>query len=319
MISQFGDQFQWQPHIENAASLGSHARFIVCGMGGSALAPWVIKHYGQKSHSLTFHRDYGLPLISDEALKESLIIISSYSGDTEEALDAMSEAVTRGLPVAAISIGGRLIELSRDRGIPYVQMPDMHLQPRMALGLSLLATARLMQDAALEDSIRSAGTSIRPGEMLKEGGRLGLLFAGKVPLIYTSSANAPIGYLWKIKFNENTKIPAFTGSLPEWCHNELTGFDVVDSTRPLSASMHALFLQDDTDHPRIQKRMQVAGDILRERGIPVEYLRLSGEGFEKVFTSAILADWTTFDLARRYGVSDMETPLIADFKRRMAT
>ena len=317
-IARFGEQFDWEPAVENAGALGGHERYIVCGMGGSALAPWLIKHYGAKSGSLMFHREYGLPLISEEVLKSSLIILSSYSGNTEEVLDSGRNALEHGFTVAAITTGGKLLDFAREHGLPYVQMPEMNLQPRMAIGLSMLGIAKLMESADLEASIRTAGKAVSPLASKEEGSRIAAVLADKVPLVYSSAANLPLAYIWKIKFNETAKIPAFYNAFPELCHNELSGFDVVGSTRGLLSNMHVVLLEDATDHSQIQKRMQITGDVLRDRGVSIEYIKLVGEGFEKAFNNAILADWVSFNLARHYGVPDEETPLITDFKRRMA-
>jgi len=324
-IMRFTEQFDWQPHVENATHFNTYKNYIVCGMGGSALAPWLIKYYGAQSGSLMFHREYGLPIIAEDALKESLIILSSYSGDTEEVLDSAREAIERGFSIAMLTKGGRLLKLAQDHNLPYVLIPDMGLEPRMAIGLSMLGIARLMQNIELEDSIRAAGKTIDPAASRDEGQRIAEKLRSKIPLIYSSAANLPLAYIWKIKCNESAKIPAFYNAFPELCHNELSGFDITDSTRALSANIHAIFLEDDTDHPRIQKRMQIASQIFGEKGVPVEHVNLLGEassvgrlGFEKAFYTALLADWVSLELAQYYHVPDAETPLIADFKRRMA-
>lgn len=323
-ITRFGEQFDWQPHIENAARFGKHKRYIVCGMGGSNLGTWLIKHYSPVTN-LIFHRDYGLPVIGEDALKESLVILSSYSGNTEEVLDSAGTAIECGLPVAMLTTGGKLLKLAQDHNLPYVRMPDAGFEPRMAIGLSMLGCARLMENIEVEESIRVAGKAVNPNASKEEGRRIGQLLRGKVPLVYASAANVPLAYIWKIKFNESVKIPAFYNAFPELCHNELSGFDIADATRSLSSNLHAIFLEDDTDHPRIQKRIQIASQILQEKGIPVEHVNLLGEassvgrlGFEKAFYTAILADWVSLELAHYYKVPDAETPLIADFKSRMA-
>jgi glucose/mannose-6-phosphate isomerase len=112
----------------------------------------------------------------------------------------------------------------------------------------------------------------------------------------------PIAYIWKIKFNETSKIPAFFNVFSELCHNELSGFDVADSTKSLSAQLHVVFLDDEADTQRNKDRMHVAFEVLSERGISATHVPLTGAGFGKAFESVLLADWVSLHLAKTYNV-----------------
>jgi glucose/mannose-6-phosphate isomerase len=250
-------------------------------------------------------------------LRTTLLIASSYSGTTEETLDAVKIAFERGMHIAAISTGGALLDFAREHELPFVTIPDTGLEPRMAIGYSMLGLARLMGDSTLEMAIREGGKHSQAGALQSEGTALAQKLIGKTPLIWSSNANLPLAYIWKIKFNETSKIPAFCNSMPELCHNELTGFDVVDSTRDLFSRMHVIMLDDPKDHPRIQKRMHIAHEMLTARNIPIDRVSLKGDGFEKIFNAALLGDWVSLGLARHYGVPNPETPLIAEFKKKM--
>lgn len=316
-LRRFGEQFDYVPVVEHAEALRPHKHVIVCGMGGSHLAPWFLRAFGGRS-DIIIHRDYGLPDVAPEIYEDALVILSSHSGGTEEVLDSGREALARALPVAAASTGGKLIEFAREHALPHVVFPRMDLQPRVAAPLSLLAILALLQDKPLEDAVRAAGKSVDPLAFAEEGKRIGALLFDKIPLIYSSSANMPLAYIWKIKINETGKIPAFYNVFPEMNHNELCGFDVVESTRGISEKMQAIFLEDSMDHPRIQKRMQAAAEVMMGKGIPVERVQLAGTGFAKVFNTANMADWVALTLANHYGVPDEAVPLIEDFKKRIA-
>ena len=317
-ISKFTEQFAWEPAVVNGDALSTYKHLIVCGVGGSQLGAMLIKNYGPEPKIL-LHRDYGLPKFTPEMERDSLIILSSYSGTTEETLDSGREALARGLHIAAVSTGGDLIAFAREHKLPHIIIPDTGLQPRLATGYSMLAMARIFDDSSLLSRIREAGQSIDTAASRAEGARLAEALRGKVPLIYTSRANAPLGYVWKIKINETSKIPAFSNVIPEMCHNEINGLDPVDSTRPLIANMHVVMMEDASDEPRNQKRMRVASDIFKERGIPVLHVALAGNDFAKVFNSYVLSDWVSYALAEHYGVPDEATPLITEFKRRIAS
>src|SRR4051794_25431399 len=90
-LKRFGEQFTWHPELQNAQKLGTHASFIVAGMGGSHLGAWLIQKFDPHL-DLTIHRNYGLPVLSDSKMRNGLLIGSSYSGTTEETLDAIRAA-----------------------------------------------------------------------------------------------------------------------------------------------------------------------------------------------------------------------------------
>lgn len=311
-LTKFSEQFDWIPRVENQEQLGRHAFFKIVGMGGSHLGGWLLQQYSGL-FNITIHRDYGLPACPDG----TLVILTSYSGNTEEILDAARVAFARKIPTAIIASGGKLLAFAREHYLPHIQIPEMGLEPRMATGLLMIATARLMSNSVLEDNIRAAGKAISPAANKPEAEKLAEKLRGKIPVLYSSASNESLSYIWKINLNETSKIPAFWNEFPELCHNEISGYDVVDSTRPLSAQLAPVFLADYTDHPRVQKRMQILKEILTEKGIPVYEQHLLGMGFEKAFRSVLFSNWVSMFLAQYYGVPNPETPLIADFKRRM--
>lgn len=315
-ILRFKEQFDWQPEIQHQEALQPHKNVIIVGMGGSHLGPWMLKRYvgGQ---NIFIHRDYGMPDLSEDVLKEALIILSSYSGDTEEVLDAGRVALEKGCSIAAISRGGKLIDFAREHALPHIVVPDMHMQPRVAIGVSMLGIAKLMMSDVMEKAVRTAGKSIDAAAGREEGMRLAEALRGKIPVIYASSANMPLSFIWKIKLNESGKIPAFYNSFPEMCHNELCGYDVAESTLPMTERLHAIMLSDAADHPRNVVRMRAVSDILREKSIGVSTVALSGDGLAKIFAGAVLADWVSLFLAAYYGVPDEQVPLVEDFKKRI--
>ena len=317
-IGKFTEQFSWEPVVENEPQLDSYKHFVVCGMGGSQLAPMLLRSWLHEG-AIVLHRDYGLPALSPEFETNALIILSSYSGTTEETLDSARLAMEKKLPTVAVSTGGKLIEFAKEHGLPYVQIPELGLQPRLATGFSLLAIARLMKASDLVARIQKTGRALDLHARKAEGLKLAEALRGNTPLIYSSKQNEPIAYVWKIKLNETSKIPAFYNVFPELCHNEINGMDPADATRPLTAGMHVLMLEDESDDPRNRKRMQVASEIFKERGIAVSHIALSGEPMQKAFDQSVLADWVSYALADYYRVPAEETPLIAEFKRRIAS
>lgn len=315
VILNFASQFGYEPVVENAPNLKKTDKFIVVGMGGSALAAGIVKVW-KPELDLRIHRNYGLPELKEEVLKEGLIILSSYSGNTEEVIDAFYKAKEKGLATAVIAVGGKLLELAKENKIPYVQIPDTNIQPRMALGFSLKALLKILGEEEALKEVSVLSQSLNPAQYENQGKVLAEKLKGYVPIIYSSAHNLELAYNLKIKFSETAKIPAFCNRLPELNHNEMTGFDVRDSTKSLSEKFYFIFLKDKNDDLRIQKRMVILEKLYTERGLPVEIIELNGKTiFEKIFSSLILADWAGFYTAEIYGVEPEQVPMVEEFKK----
>ena len=331
-IKNFNKQFEYEPKIENESNWKKFDKFVVAGMGGSNLTAGLVK-ICQPEIQILNHKDYGLPDLLDEEWSRTLVIASSYSGNTEETLDAYEEAGRRGFARVAISIGGKLLELAKKDGVPYVQMPDTGIQPRSALGYSFKGMLKLMGEEGALKEVSELAYTFKPEEWEKEGQNLAQKLKGKIPIIYSSWRNFPIAYSWKIKFNETAKIPAFHNFFPELNHTEMTGFDPVraltaapgqpisngtsslEERKKLNSLLHFIFLKDKDDHPRIQKRMDVTEKMYKARGLPVEILGLHGENvFYKIFSSLILVDWASYYLGENYGVETEQVPMVETFK-----
>lgn len=314
-ILDFSKQFSFEPRLENAEQLFRGRRYIISGMGGSHLAADIIRSW-KPSLDLIIHEDYGLPAISDEQLNGVIFIASSHSGNTEEVIDGLEAALERHIPVAVIATGGKLLEIAQSRHLAFIRMPAEGIQPRSALGYSLLSLLKLLGEEESFAEAASLATVLNPEEFEMRGEELARRMQGRVPLVYTSACNAGIGYNWKIKFNETGKIPAFASVLPEANHNEMTGFDVCAGTAKLSQSFFVVMLGDREDDLRVQKRMVVLQQLYETRSIPVLALVLDGASrLERIFRSLILADWTALATAEMYGANPNDVPMVEEFKK----
>ncbi|MBI4065786.1 hypothetical protein HY412_01150 [Candidatus Kaiserbacteria bacterium] len=317
-ILNFAEQFKWEPEILRAERLPKNSsNIVVCGMGGSHLGARLLLRHNPLL-DISIHSDYGLPRESAERLRNALIVASSYSGETEETLDAARAAVRAGLSVAVVTTGGALAKLAEERSLPLILIPKTGVEPRMAVGAFMLALARLLRDTELENNIRKIGADMDVQKGKIAGEALAKRLSGKIPLVYASTLNAPLAYFWKIALNETAKVPAFYNLFPELCHNELSGFGSTDATMTLSAQLSVLMLRDSDDHPRISKRMNIMRELLSERSIAVADVELSdGTGLEKSLNGILAGVWTAIALAKNNDVPDAGTPLISEFKRRM--
>ncbi|MGC9599504.1 MAG: SIS domain-containing protein [Minisyncoccia bacterium] len=315
-IKNCAKQFAYEPKVENAAKLKrKFTKFVVVGMGGSHLAADIIRAW-HPGLDIVSWSNYGLPPLHEKDLKERLVIASSYSGNTEEPIDAFNMTRAKHLPLAVIATRGKLIALAQKLKLPYVQVPDFHAQPRMSTGLMLMGTLALIGEKTWLWEARELATTLHPVREEYRGRELAKRLHGSVPVIYASLRNATVAYNWKIKFNETGKIPAFCNVVPELNHNEMTGFDAKERTAPLSRHFHFVFLKDGGDDRRITKRMSVLEKLYKDRGFKVEVVLLQGKNeLHKIFTALNLADWTAYYTAKLYGVEPDEVPMVEEFKK----
>lgn len=313
-IKNFPKQFAYEPVIENGALPSNFRKFTVVAMGGSALAAEILKA-GRPEIDLLIHKDYGLPLINGRELVNRLIILISYSGNTEEVISAFHEALNKKMLVV-IAAGGKLIELAEENSIPFVRIPNTGIQPRMAVGFLLKALMKVVGDNAGLEEIKKLEITLDANGRETDGKTFAESLHGKIPVVCASRRNEVIARNWKIKFNETGKIPAFYNVFPELNHNEMTGFDVVPSTRALSAPFHFIFLKDASDDEKISKRMDVCKRLYEDRGLPVSMVELSDNNiWIKIFTSLVLVDWTAYYLAQYYGTEPEQVPMVEEFKK----
>lgn len=317
-IKNLNKQFAYEPEIKNPENWKRHDKFLVAGMGGSHLAADLIGAVEPFS-DLIVYQDYGLPSVLRDGQAERLVIVSSYSGNTEEILDTYDKAKEKVLPIAAVSMGGKLLEAAKKDGIPYIQIPDTGIQPRSAVGYLFRAFLKIMgQEDMLRESKKLAG-EFKPTNLENNGIELAEKINGRVPIVYTSVRNEALAKNWRVRFHETSKIPAYYNIFPELNHNEMNGFDVVNSTRPLSDKFHFLILRDADDNPRILKRMEITAKLYRDRGLPVEVIELEGRSrLHKIFSAVSLADWTAFYTAKHYGTDPEEVPMVEEFKKLIA-
>jgi len=312
-IKETAKQFAFEPKIGNEENFHPASKYVLVGMGGSHLATGLLKIL-KPELDIIIHRDYGLPALTD--LKERLVILNSYSGNTEEVLDAYAKAGELGLNRAVISINGKLLEQAKKDKVAYIQMPDFGIQPRSALPLNLKSLLKITMEETL---LREAGelqNTFHSEKFEADGKALANTLYGRISVIYASEKNHALAYNWKIKFNETGKIPAFYNVFSELNHNEMTGFDVKDSTRGLSDKFYFLFLLDSEDHPKIQKRMEITAKLYQDRGLPTFNIKLSSDNiFHKIFNSLALADFVAYFTAEAYGLESEQVPMIEEFKK----
>lgn len=316
-IKHFASQFSFEPLIEQGSGLGRYERYLVCGMGGSHLAADIIKCL-LPDKQIIVHSDYGLPKLPEDEQKNTLVILSSYSGNTEETISSFEQSQLVGLPMLVVSTGGELISMAKRSGVPFIELPNTGIQPRSALGFSLKALLKAMGEDDILEQSTSLALSLKPETFEAKGQELAYAIQGKVPVFYSTLSNKAVAYNWKIKMNETGKVPAFYNVLPELNHNEMNGFDYLLANEKLSKTFCFIFIRDHQDNDSNQKRFEILKKLLTKRDLTVHEVWLEGPSkLQAIFSNLLVADWLAFHTATLYGAEAEQVPMVEEFKTLM--
>ncbi|MDD2766143.1 MAG: bifunctional phosphoglucose/phosphomannose isomerase [Candidatus Moranbacteria bacterium] len=306
---------------------GTFTSIMISGMGGSALPGNIFRTYLDNAFiqekkdptkespiAVYQNRSYSLPR---EAFKDCLNFICSYSGNTEETIASFEEALKNNLPCIGLSSGGKIEEMCKANDVPHIKLPIPFpgFQPRVGTGyffstmLQVLVNQRMTRDTTTELLQEVELMQTRITDIEEQGKNFAKQVIGKTPVIYTTPEYQSVAMVWKIKFNENAKTPAFWNFFPELNHNEMVGW-----TLP-QGKFIVFMLRDTLAHPRILKRFEITAGLLREKGVEVVTVDMVGETvFDKIFSSILLADFTSYFLALEYGENPTPVDMVESLK-----
>lgn len=306
----------------------SSNRFLILGMGGSAIAGDLLQTYFRNSNlniHLRTNRNY---LVLNEITPETVVIASSYSGNTEETLFALKVAMAKTSKIFGICSGGQLELELRKNNFPVLKLPS-GFQPRAALGFSFFTLLLLINKIAncispdnLKGEIKNLYLHLN--EKSKEYSiinetnptiKLANELSGKIILIYACEETFfPLAIRFRSQIQENAKNLAFANFIPEMNHNEINSFQF---PRNLVEKVQIVLLADEMDFPANKKRTKVLRKILSVINPPV-ILTSERESFlQRMFELIYFLDWTSYYLALINGVDPTPIPLIATLKNEL--
>jgi glucose/mannose-6-phosphate isomerase len=301
---------------------------VISGLGGSAIGGDLIKLYTKDTLSVPVivNRDYFLPKFVNE---NTLVIISSYSGNTEETNSAHEDAIKKGAQVICISTGGKVKELADKRNQTVVIIPTGY-QPRLALGFMFFAqlhilikldllqelssdideTINLMEERSKEYSNYSTkNNSIRLAETIK----------GRFVFIYTTPNTEIIGVRWRGQLNENSKVILSTHTFPELDHNEIVAWTKDGGLQNILSSSLVIFLKDKNDFDRVTYRTKVTKEIFSNLNKNIIEFEGSGSTYlARIFDLMYLIDWASFYLAMLNAVDPADIKNIVHLKDKLS-
>lgn len=328
--------------VREALALGEQAPFfassaikniVVLGMGGSAIGGDIVRSYvaatAPQAVPIYVSRGYTLPPGIDE---NTGVVVSSYSGDTEETLSAFDAARKKTKNFLVITTGGKLGTKATKLQLPTIT-PPAGLQPRCALGYSFfpLLTTLLRHNVAgkkgyatmnkamhellplLEEkaAVYSKPTPKNPAFALAKK------LQGTVPVLYSSSDILDtVNVRWRGQLHENAKNLAFGNLVPEMNHNEINSWSYPAAVR---AQTSVLLLRDIAEHARVAVRFEAMKTLIGKKAKHLVELRGEGEHLlTRMFSLIYMGDWASYYLALLNGVDPTAIPLITELKKRLS-
>jgi len=279
---------------------------VIVGMGGSAIGGDIVRRLAlsESKVPVRVHRDYGLPAFVDES---TLVIASSYSGNTEETLSVFTEALGNGSRKLVIASGGKLKQLADQECIPAFVI-DYKAPPRAAFPHSLIPLVGIFQKLGLLgdksadlrealdilnklsiDFIETRPLASNPAK------QLAAKFWGRIAVIYGAEILSEVARRWKGEFNENSKAWAFFENFPELNHNAVVGYEFPPGAKE---RIFVLMLRSSLLRPRNLLRYEVTARLLSKAGISYEFAEATGKSaLSQVLSLVLLGDYASFYLS----------------------
>lgn len=307
----------WGEGIEN---------ILLTGMGGSALAADIARNWLSSRLAMPFDvsRNYDLP---NYVGPRTLVIVSSYSGNTEETLSALSDAEKRRARIVVMTAGGQLLDLAREKGYLTLQLPQVS-QPRLSVLAGLKALACLLSDAGFIGEMDVRRELIDVGDWLEvEKSRLNLdnqeidnpamqlarHLHGKPVVVYAGPALKSAAYKWKIDINENAKQLAFCNLYPELNHNEYQGW-----LFPQAKDLATLQIESSLEHDRVQKRFLITREILKDHGYEPMVVHAEGKTLiQQILWTVLLGDYVSAYMGILNGIDPTPVDLVEELKKKL--
>ena len=289
---------------------------VVLGMGGSGIAGDVLVAVAAPFMPVpvTVVKGYEPP---DFVGTGSLVFAMSFSGETEETLEAAAGAFEAGASLVVVAGGGALVNLAGEWDVPVVPVPTDIPQPRAALGAMAIPPLVLLEEIGLfpgalqwvDQAVAQLRVRrdqlVRPGSLAEEVARR---IGRTIPLVHSSGdLGAAAALRWKAQVNENAKSPAFFNVYPELCHNELAGWGQNgDVTRQMITLVN---LRHDAEHPQVSRRFDLVADVLAEVVADIVEVRAAGEGdLAQLLDLALVGDFVSLHLAGNEGIDPGPDP-----------
>ena len=302
-------------------------KVVILGMGGSAIGGDLARSLlSEGGKTIIFiNREYDLPSFVDD---RTLVIASSYSGNTEETLSAFTQALNTGCKKLAATTGGTLESIAKEYHVPVFTITHVS-PPRAALGFSfmpLLAFTKKLD--LLEDIYFNVEDMIEKLEELNgrlnvnvpikknEAKQLAIDMYGKLVVVYGAEILSEVARRWKTQINENSKAWAVHETLPELNHNSVVGYPFPSD---IDSRLYVVMLSAPSLHNRVRIRYKVTTELLEQRGIRPCIVTGEGEDLlSQMMSTLFIGDWASYYLAVLYDIDPTPVKTIDYLKKRLS-
>ena len=324
MIMNFPNQLEEAlkiaSEIKIKVSRDSIDNVIICGMGGSAIGGSFIQSFFRLESAVPIfvNRSYDIPAWVND---RTLVIVSSYSGNTEETVAACHTAISAQAKMVILTSGGKLREMAINHKIDLVTIPPGSPSPRACLGYSIvlmtkvLIEAKVVNDLAF-DSLRSAMQLIKYDQdsIMQEAMSIAKILHSKTPVIYCPDHLETSAIRWRQQINENSKLLCWHHVIPEMTHNEIVGW--LDQRDDIAV----IVFRSRDSHKRVVHRIDFLIEALTELSSHVYEVNAKGNSIiESSIYLIHLGDWVSLYLAQFKGVDPIEITIIDKLKREMGS
>ncbi|MEZ4909103.1 MAG: bifunctional phosphoglucose/phosphomannose isomerase [Saprospiraceae bacterium] len=318
--------YKFMQQMEEAMILAENSKIqnfqankvFITGMGGSGIAGKFSAEIMQKYGNIPVFvsNTYDIPSWIDE---QTLCLVSSYSGNTEETLSCFEKLLNTNAKIIAITSGGKLLQEAKRLNIENLVVPGDWPAPRACIGYSLIYQLFILFKLNLLnlELPREISLSIdfllkNCGEIQSEAKKIATLLGNKTPLIYSDQTFEPLAVRFRQQINENSKMLAFSSVFPEMNHNEIAAW-VNDYS-----SFSCIFIKSDLYSPQVLKRMEVSKEIMIKHTDTIIDINSKGYTFlQQLFYLIHLTDWISFYMAEQNDVDAMDISNIDFLKSRL--
>ena len=298
---------------------------IVAGMGGSAIGGELLKDWARdKAHiPIEVNRAYSLPAYSNE---KSLVLIVSYSGETEETLSTFLDAAKRKCMIFCVSSGGNLLKFAEKLKVPYLRVPS-GIPPRAALPYLFTPLLKSLEKMKIVPSVSEdlseamtllAGVSGEnaPQKPAKENfaKHMASEINGTVPVIYGFGVYRSVAQRFKQQFNENSKIPSKWEFFSELNHNEIVGWE---NAGKLAKNFSTILIRDQNEPVEIRNRIETTKTLMPSDSKMFEVWSQGKSALAKMLSTICIGDFTSIYLAILRGVDPTPVNTIAQLKEKV--
>lgn len=314
-------------HLRDALSIAGNAQLrrqgmrpaniLITGLGGSGIGATIVKDLCEATSRLpiAINKGYSVP---HWVGAETLMIASSYSGNTEETLEASQRGLEYGAMMAAITSGGQLKELCLDRGLNHIVIPSGN-PPRSMLGYSFVQLFRLLSNYDVQtpdwsNDIAQAADFLEENQdkIKAEAKDLAKAVENKLLVTYATNGLAGVATRWRQQYNENAKILGWDAAIPEMNHNELVGW------AGGSEDMAVFILRSKGEHDRNSIRAEKVAEILSKKTPHVHTITAKGDSdIARALYLIHFGDWLSYYLSEQNGSDIMDIDVIESLKDQL--